>query len=75
MCDLLKPYPAKNSICVQISVAASSGMPRAVQPSTNFALNFAMTSGFFLPMALRSVSASLSEKPASTFATRITCSW
>ena len=49
--------------------------PRDTAPCTNCAANLAMISGFFLPMALRRLSASLSVKPASALEISITCSW
>ena len=41
----------------------------------NWAENFSMISGFFLPMALRKLSESLSEKLPSSTAANMTCSW
>ena len=37
--------------------------------------NFCMISGFFLPIALRRLSASFSEKPARSTEASMTCSW
>ncbi len=51
-----------------------SFVPSFFAPSTNLPRIFAITSAFFLPIALRSRSASPSVKPATTFEMRITCS-
>ncbi len=59
----------------QVSRATLSAQPFRVAPSTNLAANFSMISGFFLPIALRRLSASLSEKLPSAFEISITCSW
>ena len=59
----------------QISSATSALHPFETAPSTNWLEKRCMISGFFLPIALRRLSASFSEKFASVFEMSITCSW
>ena len=59
----------------QIFLAFFSGTPRAAHPFRNWSICVAMTSAFFLPMALRRMSASPSVKPARVEAIFMTCSW
>ena len=58
-----------------MSAADRSAYPRSTAPFTNRSLNGIRYSIFFLPIALRRVSASPIEKPAIATAICITCSW
>ncbi len=59
----------------QVSLAVARGQPLLMAPSMNCSENFSMISGFFLPMALRKLSASFSEKLARVLEISMTCSW
>jgi hypothetical protein len=59
----------------QISRATALLQPFFFAPAMNCSANFCMISGFFLPIALRRLSASRSERSPSRFAISITCSW
>ena len=53
----------------------ASLVPEARQPATKSGLSAAIASRFFLPIALRRSSALAPEKPASSVAICIACSW
>ena len=55
--------------------AARCSRPSATAPFTNFSRSAATFSRIFLPMTLRSVSASPIVNPAITTAVCMTCSW
>ncbi len=59
----------------QSSAALRPATPRASAPATNFSFCSTIWSRFFLPIALRRTSASPIEKPATSTAICITCSW
>ena len=55
--------------------ATAGVVPVCAAPSRNFSLREAMSEWIFLPIALRSVSASAGVKPAISLAIRMYCSW
>ena len=73
-CDLLKPYPANFWIRSNNFSAFLSEMSRAFAPSRNLARSLSISSGFFLPIARRRISAWPRENPATLLAIAITCS-
>ena len=74
-CDLLNAYFANFSASSQIFFAISSEYPFSTAPLFQSSCSMRMMSSFFLPIALRSLSALPAEKPLMTMDTCMICTW
>ncbi len=72
---MLNAYFANFSASSQICFAISSEKPFSTAPVFQSSCRARMTSSFFLPMALRSLSALPAEKPLMAMDICMICSW